>query len=523
MSVVQVPYCKTLFDTKDRFENFVLKGSQMAVTLTGDRTTVSNFRHNLFVGGFMSGFPKLPWTTLFYKYLNPWCRTDKEGIFREAPLGLRKVESCLVHHEIDCKVVHPKYLERYIQQGDTLCVSCVDPLGTGPVPSMINKFVMDVSLHKTIEKFFGIRENFLKLEFDRLINRIGKLREKREFDVVVGGPGAEYLMDKMDDCNIDHIYLGEVEIGLPKFVKDGSSKKVIRGELPEAEDIHPIVNPTDGRVELSRGCGRGCKFCGPALKGRMRYMPIEKIIEEVRVNQQEGHSIVTLQSEDFLLYGADRFVPQTDAVMDVFKSIFNETDTHAIFPMHVSFSSILANPDLIEELSDFLRSRGQKVLASQPGMETGSTKLIKDLMPGKLLPFKDMEWKEVVLDSIKILKRNGWYFVATLITGLPGETEEDIEDTIDLVESIDHDGGLIIPLFFSPVKYTNLEDKRSFFDRSLKEQHLKLIKTCWKRNVKRIPKIYKSAIGEASRNRSVSGLFATFGMRTLTTLSNGVI
>jgi radical SAM superfamily enzyme YgiQ (UPF0313 family) len=470
----------------------------MKVVITADRTIASNFRQSFWIGGFFSSFPKRYWTTPFYKYLTPWCPVDKQGIFEEAPLSLRKVESSLINNDITCLSVHPKYLEKHVQDGDILAVSCVDPLGCGPVPSLVSMF------------FKSAANNFLKLEFENLITKIKELRKKRDFEFVVGGAGAFYLIDKMDHYGIDHVYVGEAEIDFPKFVENGHSKRVIQGKSPKVDKIYPIVNPTGGCVEISRGCGRGCKFCSLALKGSMRSIPVENISKEIHVNQRRKCADFILQTEDFLLYNSNKnLIPQTDAIMDLFKSIFSIGGINTVFPMHASFSSVLSNPDLIDKLSSFLKSKGQKTLASQPGIETGSSRLLMDTMPGKKLPFKDMEWSEVVLDSLKVLKRNGWTLVSTLILGLPNETEDDIDDTIELVKAIDYERCLVVPLLYSITKHTELKDKATLVDNHITKKHWQLIVTCWKNNFKRIPKIY----GDMHHNSNILGdSFTKFGI-----------
>ena len=107
---------------------------------------------------------------------------------------------------------------------------------------------------------------------------------------------------------MDHIYLGEGESDFPEICR-----KIIAGESVPAG--HPgrsgfgrgtflsIAGATiGGIVEIGRGCWRGCAFCSPAMR-TLRHRPLEKILEDVRVNLASGQKDIILHSEDFFSYG----------------------------------------------------------------------------------------------------------------------------------------------------------------------------------------------------------------------------
>jgi hypothetical protein len=60
------------------------------------------------------------------------------------------------------------------------------------------------------------------------------------------------------------------------------------------------------------------------------------------------------------------------------------------------------------------------------GLETVSPYLVKSIMPGKVKPYTIEEWPEVIDDALGVLDDNDWITVASMMTGLPKETEKDV-------------------------------------------------------------------------------------------------
>ena len=54
----------------------------------------------------------------------------------------------------------------------------------------------------------------------------------------------------------------------------------------------------------------------------------------------------------------------------------------------------------------------------------------------------------LVVDAFQILSDNNWVPASTLIVGLPGEEECDVQLTLDLVEELKGFKSIIVPLFF---------------------------------------------------------------------------
>jgi len=159
----------------------------------------------------------------------------------------------------------------------------------------------------------------------------------------------------------------------------------------------------------------------------------------------------------------------------------------------------VVDPVLIRQLSDVLlpssplhlkrlssRDDG-KALVPLIGLETGSVRLAKQIMPGKGVPFKIDDWPSVVIRGLEILNRNNWFPMLTVMVGNPGETDEDVKATLDLVYEMERRGlfGFLVPSVFTPLDGTRMAGERGVTEtRRLTPLQWQLIMRCWKLNIR---------------------------------------
>jgi radical SAM superfamily enzyme YgiQ (UPF0313 family) len=69
-------------------------------------------------------------------------------------------------------------------------------------------------------------------------------------------------------------------------------------------------------------------------------------------------------------------------------------------------------------------------------LETVSPHLVKSIMPGKVKPYTIKEWPDVIDDALGISDDKHWITVASMMTGLPKETEKDVIESIEFIDRI---------------------------------------------------------------------------------------
>lgn len=449
------------------------------IVLTADRTLMSEYGGGVFMG-FSACVPKglIP-DRLYFSLFCPPVKANEDGSVEVAPCGTRKVEATLLNHGFrreDVIVAHPEHLNKVVgPRTKALGVTENDPLGIGPATS-------------TFTSIFG-GEAYMSIKFRELLNdpAVKKFKPK----VIVGGPGAWQLEDEETRrrLGVDCVVIGEGERVVPsifeKAVNGEELPGIVYGEVTLVDEIPVIRGATiDGIVEIARGCGRGCDFCVPTMQ-RYRCLPISHILKEVEVNIRAGRQPI-LHAEDVLRYGARGIKVNREAVINLFRSVKAHPGVKGIGMSHFALASVASAPEVVEEISNILGADEKHWLSGQTGIETGSPELMKRHMRGKCKPFTPEDWPQVVYEAFNILARNSWVPCATLIMGLPGETERDIEYTISLVENLRPFKSLIVPLFL--VAMGGLKGKtRSFAVEDMTVKHTMLLLECWEHNLKWAP------------------------------------
>jgi radical SAM superfamily enzyme YgiQ (UPF0313 family) len=469
-------------------EEGMSKTSGVKIVLTASATEMSDYYNSPFVA-FVAGFAKGPlplW--LVRKTLYPPVPRNSEGRAKYAPYGLRKVEALLLENgfdESEVAVVHPFDLDNFVGPSTRVVgISSMDPTGMGYVS-------------KTYSSIVGGGEPMNTVEFKWLMKQ--RSIRRHELKVIVGGFGAWQLQRKKvsEDYGVDCVVIGEGEEAVVEIFRkavDGEPLPgVIRVEKNVENDEVPLIRHAaiHGCVEISRGCGRNCQFCTPTMQ-RKREVPLEKIMKEVELTTREGSDHVTLVTEDVFLYGAKnkRFIPNKETVLRLVKSVAEHPGVKAIQPAHMSLAPVVQDPGMVKELAEILieynwySHNGKPVVTSETGVETGSVRLMRKYMAGKMLPFKPEQWKEIVSQAFGILNDNDWYPLATLIIGLPDEKEEDVIETLELMDDLRNYNAFYVPLLFVPLENCLLMNKRGAELDSLSRVRWDFITRCWEYDVR---------------------------------------
>ena len=490
------------------------------IILTCDLTLVSDFRR-LPLGPFLSCAPAERIPEFFFDWIAHPQRSDG-GTATYAPYGLRKVEAALLrsYDQKDVIIAHPKSVERFIDEDTRIVgISTMDPLGLGPVSTM---FTMG-----------GLFTAYSKKKFLELVGKVNKVRRSSPFKLVVGGPGVWQLLRRTDvvkNLKIDHIIQGEIDhVAHELFhrIEEEDLPPIIEiKDRPKPDEIPPIVRPSvQGLVEVMRGCGRNCEFCDVNLRSA-RYIDLAKIRKEVGVNVEGGFDHIWVQSDDIFLYRLEdhkNFYPNRDAVLELFSSIMSTKGVAWSNPTHGTLAPIAADPLLIEKLSKLLRAGPERFVGIQPGIETGSSRLMARYMPSKVKPFSPEEWSDVVLEATRILNENYWFPAYTLIVGLPGETEDDAWETVRLIDRMEKElpkrvgdkaHFTITPLGFVPVG--TMTDENFFdFSRSIDEARFMVIYKSWRHSVLELERLPSRILKFNPIFRSIFYQFLRLGAQTI--------
>jgi len=461
------------------------------IILTAPSTEMSEYDGNHAIP-FAAGFSK-PWFIprfFLKKFFFKPVRSDSIEA-SVAPLGIRRLEATLVKSGFnveDIAVVHPDNLKKATGENtEIIAVSVKDPLGLGYVSI-------------TYLSLLDLGEPINKVEFERIMSDIGDLRRKYDLKVVVGGAGSWQLLrpENEEKHHVDIVFIGECELDAPmvfkKLINGKAVPKVIEGRQADVESIPLILRPSIyGSVEISRGCGRGCAFCSPTLQKR-RFMPISRIIEEIKVNLTHGINEALLVTEDIFMYGVNSssFTPNREAIKALFENLSSLSELKTIQVTHANLAAASADRSLARYVAEILREKsfytlfGKRIATIEVGIETGSPRLMRKYMAGKCKPFKPEDWPTVVTTSLSFMEDYDWVALGTLMIGLPEEEEQDVEKTIELIDMI-RDHGLrtfLVRLIFVPLGTCSLKEQALKTFNELSERQVEVFALSWEHNIK---------------------------------------
>ncbi|MCF8885541.1 MAG: radical SAM protein [Nitrososphaerota archaeon] len=445
------------------------------IILTTDRSMMTNHHGKEFLGFMATGPPIGMPESLWMWIACPKMKTDRFGRPWQAPYALRKLEALLQDHGYNAWVIDPDYVDLYIDKAKIMMISHHDYFALCPPSSewwvITRKEPVNARSFRRFMEKTSIRE-----------------AKKRGLKIIVGGPPAWQWLYKVDlwaNWGVDTVVEGEGErivLDLVRKVFDNEPLPryvfVGPGDSPRLEEISTIKYPSvNGLVEIMRGCPRGCKFCSVTLRS-LRNMPLDIIEKEMIINIENGVHNGILHSEDVLLYGARGIKPNPEALLKLHE--LARKHLKEIAWSHASLAAIKNAEEeykLISKIMEIVKSGdNQDYLGVEVGLETGSPKLAKKIMPAKSAPYPPEKWPQVVEDAFMIMHENNIVPAATLILGLPEESEEDLVMTAELLDKLRPYRSLIVPMFFVPMGL--LKDKDWFTSVKVKDEHIEVMRKC---------------------------------------------
>jgi len=259
------------------------------------------------------------------------------------------------------------------------------------------------------------------------------------------------------------------------------------------EKIQPINGASMlGIIELSRGCGRGCKFCTMARK-KMEHVSPDTILADLETNVANGAGSVVSGSEDFFRYGSVGVKPDFDKLHGLLVEMKKVKGLSFMQIDHGNVTSVLQlNDEQLTEIRKLLtwESRTDYLWVNM-GAESANGRLVAANCPGKIAPFRAEDWGQMVRQAAERMTRNGFFGVFSIILGLPGETPADVADTLALVKDLAASGAVIFPIFYEPLSPDEISRRQRFTISRMRADHLELYRICYEINFKSVPRLFR--------------------------------
>jgi len=460
-----------------------------AVVVVADRTLSAGYKV-LFEGIFatMQTTEAPQWA--MRRFLAPPMPTDRAGRAMAAPIGLRRVEASLLADTAlgpgDVVCATPESLPKLLGPWTKVVgVHSGDPLGEG--------------MSNTTSSAFCRGALYTRLWTGRMMDAIRAAKDRWGFRVIAGGGGAWQWARRPEQAHrqgIDTVFEGFFEAVGPALFESLLAGEVppasVRTPTTAAERIQPIRGASlMGVVEMSRGCGNGCRYCTMAGK-KMAHLPAEIILADIATNVAAGVRSVVSSSEDFFRYGGTARELDFDALRGLLERMRRIDGLRFMQIDHANISSVVQLS--VEQLREVRRlltwDAPSKYLWVNLGAESANGRLVEKMGRGKLGPFGADEWDEMVRTAADRLDEAGFFPVFSIILGLPGETAEDVARTRELVRFLSERRAVVFPVFHEPLPTGRaVGDERFTVDRMSPEQ-LELFRACYEINFRRVPRLF---------------------------------
>ena len=248
---------------------------------------------------------------------------------------------------------------------------------------------------------------------------------------------------------------------LPTLVEKGfeGSKLNIDVKSIEGDIIEDIPFTKDSKykayINIIYGCDKFCTYCiVPYTRGKQRSRKKEDILKEVKELIKNGYQEITLLGQNVNAYGKDLY--DNYFLADLLKDISKLNIPRIRF--------ITSHPwDFTDDLVEVIKNNQNILNYVHLPVQSGSNKILK-LMGRR---YTKESYKEL-LDKLKTIPNIS--ITTDIIVGFPGETEEDFQDTLDMVKYSKYDSAYTF--IYSPRENTpasKLEDNVSLEE---KEQRL---------------------------------------------------
>ncbi len=226
---------------------------------------------------------------------------------------------------------------------------------------------------------------------------------------VTGVPDRQSLVEIAEKA----LRAGEVVVDVKSYHKDLAFEET------------PVREPSLTRVflKIQEGCNDYCTYCiVPYARGPSRSRPLESILSEARHLVEQGYKEIILTGTHIGLYGQD--LPGND--VDLPMVIRRLAEIEGLVRLRISS---LEPHDVTPELIHCLRYPQVCQHLHLP-LQSGSDRILK--MMGR--QYDVDTFLNIVAEVRKVAPDIG--LSADIIVGFPGETQEDFEDTLEVIKRV---------------------------------------------------------------------------------------
>ena len=274
----------------------------------------------------------------------------------------------------------------------------------------------------------------------KVYSRLGRIRQlKNERDITVGVCGCvaqqegERILERAPW--VDFV-MGPGNVGHLDAVLEKRQRLAI--DFPEDRQYDSLAidrsSPTKAWVTIIEGCNKNCTFCiVPSTRGREASRPFDDVLQEVRMTVETGRVEIELLGQTVNPYRCPRTGRDFGALLREVAEV----------PGVARLRFMTSHPAEVDDsMIDAMRDHTNISRYLHLPVQSGSSRILRRM--------KRLYTRERYLETIARLRAAvpGIHFSTDLIVGFPGETEEDFQETLSLMEEVRY--GSLFAFKYSP-------------------------------------------------------------------------
>ena len=329
------------------------------------------------------------------------------------------------------------------------------------------------SIQKSVEQGSTIlAHSVMSTQTERVYKEVRKIRENFGKAVTIIGGGAHASVRPLEllENGFDYVVVGEGEKTFPELLwhlindKDPLDIHGVVGanavNCPRPRDLPPVdLNDYPpfalgmnimGPIEITRGCPYSCKFCcTPFLTGgRVRHRTIKSIVDWLqRAVEMSGFERTWFLSPNALSYGGHGRTVELNRIESLLKAVTKVEGLEEVF--FGSFPSEVrpefVSKSILEMMKGYVANKSIQI-----GLQSGSNRILKKVNRHHTV--------EEGMNAIRTALDCGFVPHVDMIFGLPGETTEEMQESVELCYSLAEMGAKIHGHVFMPLPGSAFEE-----------------------------------------------------------------
>ena len=261
-----------------------------------------------------------------------------------------------------------------------------------------------------------------------------RLKEQKNGKMIIGVTGclAQEVRDEfIKKTPYVDLVLGNQNIGrIPDIIERIEKGEDVHVVMVEDEDELPQRVDADfgddivASISITYGCNNYCTFCiVPYVRGMERSVPLHEIVKDVKKYTEKGYREILFLGQNVNSYGSD-LADDTDN----FAKLLRES---AKIEGDFWIKYVSPHPkDFTDEVIEAIADNSKIARMLHLPLQSGSTKILNAMNRGYT--------KEEFITLAKKIKEKipDIGLTTDIIVGFPGETEEDFQDTMDVVNEV---------------------------------------------------------------------------------------